>query len=72
MQDHLYQFTVQRRSPKGAKGITFYVTRLQDVERRLKERYVQFGIPYHPKGGQAAHLLAHPELLGKLAGGKKR
>jgi len=73
MQDYLYQFTV-RRGPAAARNITFYIRNLSDaaVLRRLKEKYVQFGVPYYPKGGQAAHLLSHPRTLKTLARSQKR
>lgn len=48
MQAHQYQFTVQR--PPGAKGITFYVKRLSDVEGRLKEKLKDFDISTQKKG----------------------
>ena len=46
MQNSLYQFTVQ--TPPEAKDITFYVMKLSDVDRRLKEKFKQFGLS--PKG----------------------
>ena len=47
MQGRAYQFTVQE-GPEGSKGITFYVTKLSDVESRLKEKFRHFGLS--PRG----------------------
>lgn len=43
MQEDYYQFTVQQ-GPEKAKGITFYVKNLSEVESRLKDKLKEFGI----------------------------
>jgi len=51
MQDHQFQFTVQR-GQKGAKGITFYVKDLNKVEERLKEKLKDFGLSAQTEPGE--------------------
>ena len=68
MQDHQYQFTVQE-GPKGAKGITFYVKNLSEIEGRLKEKLEQFGLSTQtlpPSGKMPAVQRAALQKLGNF------